>query len=263
MVVVRKTSAPVVLSSFMCVKASQKALSSLCPACSKLFVPFQPVIYENTFEEIVELKYCILLSAHHYVEICFTNKTGWSGERSRLKTVWICKFTLCLSSDHPPPAFSLGRVLLPQLYPGPLPRGLRQKLSLSHPSRCQSFNTHTKKGLLPMPFLPNCHIIFLSLGQRRQDTACGRGCMVQALGRGMATLQASCAPELWLQLEMTHGATGWLWQPFLQRDLSISVTLTTELTHLKLSQFPYTVWQILSTLCFSTHSENLLRFLQP
>lgn len=82
--VVRKTSAPVVLNSFMCVKASQKALSSLCLACSKLYFSFQPVIYENIFEEIVELKYCIL---HHYAQICLTNKTGCSGELSRLNTV--------------------------------------------------------------------------------------------------------------------------------------------------------------------------------
>lgn len=65
--VVRKT-APVILNSLMCIKASQKASAfCLCLDCSKLFYSFQPVIYENIFEEIVELKYCILPGAHHYV----------------------------------------------------------------------------------------------------------------------------------------------------------------------------------------------------
>lgn len=88
-----------------------------------------------------------------------------------------------LSSDHPPPALSLGRVLLSQLYLGPFSLWAQTATLLELlPSQCQSLNTHIEKGLLSMPFLPNCHTIFLSSGQSSQDTAWGRGCMVQALG---------------------------------------------------------------------------------
>lgn len=57
----RRTSAPVVLNSFTdCVRVS------LCLACPKHFLSFQPVIYEeNIFEEIVELKYLIVPVAYH------------------------------------------------------------------------------------------------------------------------------------------------------------------------------------------------------
>lgn len=144
----------------------------------------------------------------------------------------------CLSSDHPPPAFSLSNSWQSPAFtavPGAISLWAQTATLLELlTSQCQSFHRHAEQGLLPMPFLPNCHTIFLSSSQRSQDTACGRGCMVQALGRGMGTLQASYAPELWLQLEMTHGATAQKWQPFLQRDLPISATLTMELTHLKL-----------------------------
>lgn len=45
---------------------------SLCLACSKHFLSFQPLIYEeNISEEMVELKYLILPAVHHYVQICF------------------------------------------------------------------------------------------------------------------------------------------------------------------------------------------------
>lgn len=61
---------------------------SLCLACSKHFLSIQPLIYEkNVFEETIELKYLILPATHHYVQICFTNKTGYSGELSRANTV--------------------------------------------------------------------------------------------------------------------------------------------------------------------------------
>ena len=152
----RRTSAPVVLNSFTgCVRVS------LCLACSKHFLSFQPVIYEeNIFEEIVELKSLVLPAAHHYVQICFTNKTGCSGELSRFNIVWTCEFTLFLSPDHLPPASSLGRVLLPQLHLGPLPCGPRQQLSPREqlcpvlPQTLVVFATHIEKSLLPMPFLP-------------------------------------------------------------------------------------------------------------
>lgn len=158
--VVRKTSGPVVLNSFMCAKASLKAKSSLCLGCWKLFLSFQPVIYENIFEEIGELKYCILTDAH-YVQICFTNKTGCSGELNGLNTAWICKFTLCLSSDHPPPAFSLGRVLLSQLYLGPFPCGPRQQLSLSYSHHNASHLTHTQKRVFcQCHFCPTATLFF-------------------------------------------------------------------------------------------------------
>lgn len=132
---------------------------SLCLACSKHFLSIQPLIYEkNVFEETIELKYLILPATHHYVQICFTNKTGYSGELSRANTVWTCELTLFLSPDQPPPASSLGRVLFPQVI---LP-------------------TLEEKGVLPVPFL---------LRQRRCNTACERGCTVQALGGGTTALQ--------------------------------------------------------------------------
>lgn len=90
----------------------------------------------------------------------------------------------CLSSDHPPPVFSLGRVVLSQLYLGPFPCGPRQQLSLSCSPHNASPSTHThRQGSFANAISAQLPHYFSLFGPK--DSACGRGCMVQALGRGM------------------------------------------------------------------------------
>lgn len=143
-----RTSVPGVLNFFIgCVRVS------LCLACSKHFLSFQPVIYkENISEERVELKYLILPAAHHYSQICFTGKTGcsviWVGwtqfEAASLHS--FCPQIICLLAAWQGPAFMATSGPRRQLSPWEwfAPVTLHGAGHFPH--------TH-KKGFLPVPFV--------------------------------------------------------------------------------------------------------------
>lgn len=234
---------------------------------------------------MVELKYLILPAVHHYVQICFRLDVlvNWVGCFS----VWTCEFILFLYPDHLPPASSLGRVLLPQLHLGPLPCGFRQQHSPVTPHGASHFpHTHGKRVFASAISAPTVMLVF-SPQAKEGSILPVTGCTVRALGRGMDTLQASYAAELWLKAWRWHMVqhvnrdslfckeapqllSHWQWglthlelpHPFLKWYTHLLISLFSHLVRASDFTFlplfsPYIVWWTLSTLFISSSAQVL------